>query len=344
MCNIAGYVGSRSATPILIEMMRRQEGLAGGYYTGIATIHEGKFHYAKLMGDLDDLLEKTDAGALPGNIGILHSRSNSGGGDEWAHPFVGRLGGIPHIAYVANGKTGLFADRRGEYNKIAEQLLREGYSFARLATENQRYNNLSDGTVAHMSDVMCQLILRNLQRCGEEVKAINDAYCEMPTEVVGLLLSLGDPKGIFFSRINFPMMVGFAPHGVYLGSAAMSFPKDAESIESLPPLSSGRVSATDVHITLMSDPPIAVPAVDEQLIGRAVRLVREKLAGQEFSFGIMRKLIVRELELEGCHQSCHLGYEALRVLQNEGSLTVRTKSVEGATAGLTAPKFIFALK
>jgi hypothetical protein len=34
MCNIAGYVGIRPAAPILIEMIRRQEGLAGGYYTG----------------------------------------------------------------------------------------------------------------------------------------------------------------------------------------------------------------------------------------------------------------------------------------------------------------------
>ena len=31
MCNIAGYVGSRQATPILIEMMKKQEGWDAGY-------------------------------------------------------------------------------------------------------------------------------------------------------------------------------------------------------------------------------------------------------------------------------------------------------------------------
>ena len=41
MCNIAGYVGNKPAAPILLEMLRNQEGLAGGYYTGIATRHEG---------------------------------------------------------------------------------------------------------------------------------------------------------------------------------------------------------------------------------------------------------------------------------------------------------------
>ena len=30
MCNIAGFIGRRQAAPILLEMLLRQEGLAGG--------------------------------------------------------------------------------------------------------------------------------------------------------------------------------------------------------------------------------------------------------------------------------------------------------------------------
>ena len=70
MCNIAGYVGSRPAAPILLDMIRNQEGLDGGFYTGIATIHEGRIYYAKLTGDLDRLLALTDAASLPGTVGI----------------------------------------------------------------------------------------------------------------------------------------------------------------------------------------------------------------------------------------------------------------------------------
>ena len=43
MCNIAGYVGSKQAAPVLLEMLKKQEGFDSGFYTGIATIHEGKF-------------------------------------------------------------------------------------------------------------------------------------------------------------------------------------------------------------------------------------------------------------------------------------------------------------
>ena len=40
MCNIAGYVGARRVAPILIDMIRIQEGLNGGFYTGLA-VHDG---------------------------------------------------------------------------------------------------------------------------------------------------------------------------------------------------------------------------------------------------------------------------------------------------------------
>jgi len=70
MCNIAGYTGTRPAAPILLEMLRRQEGLCGGYYTGIATVHEGKIHYAKLAGDVARL-EETTARAMAEAFAVL---------------------------------------------------------------------------------------------------------------------------------------------------------------------------------------------------------------------------------------------------------------------------------
>ena len=103
MCNIAGYVGNRDAAPILIEMMRREEGFAGGYYTGLATLDCGVIHHRKLTGNLSDLLAKTDSESLPGKIGIIHSRSKSGGGDAFAHPFCNFRDNEATLAYVANG-------------------------------------------------------------------------------------------------------------------------------------------------------------------------------------------------------------------------------------------------
>jgi len=162
MCNIAGYVGSDRAAPALIEMMSRQEGWAGGYYTGIATIHEGKLHMRKVVGDLGQLLRHTDAATLPGTIGILHSRSASGGDREWAHPFVTADG---TLAYVANGYLGSFA-KTTDVNAVAARLRGAGYTF-RSHTRSQvgSYPALADGSCMHFSDLMCGLIHYEASTC-----------------------------------------------------------------------------------------------------------------------------------------------------------------------------------
>ena len=79
MCNIAGYVGEREAAPILIEMIRAQEGFLGGYFTGLATVDGGRIHYAKLTGDADRLVALTEAARLPGRIGIVPHWGAAGG-------------------------------------------------------------------------------------------------------------------------------------------------------------------------------------------------------------------------------------------------------------------------
>ena len=74
MCNIAGYAGGRPAAPILLEILRRQEPFDGNMSTGVATSHEGKLHYRKMVGSGADLIKNTDVLDLPGTIGIAHSR------------------------------------------------------------------------------------------------------------------------------------------------------------------------------------------------------------------------------------------------------------------------------
>ena len=89
MCNIAGYVGERRAAPVLLEMLRRQQDFDGGMCAGIATIHEGRLYYRKIVGDVDALIKHTDALYLPGNIGIAHTRpGGTPSGYVLAHPFI----------------------------------------------------------------------------------------------------------------------------------------------------------------------------------------------------------------------------------------------------------------
>lgn len=332
MCNIAGYIGTKRAAPILLEMMKRQEGLAGGYYTGIATLHEGKIYYAKLTGDLERLIRETNAADLPGTVGIIHSRSKSGGGDEWAHPFLGGA----QIAYVANGTAGIFKERREEFNKIAECLLQSGFTMtSRVQTDNEKYQRLSDGTAVHMSDVMCQLIL---QHGGDMEKA----FCEMPGEIVGLMVDAAHPARIQYARINYPMSVGFAEHGAYLASAALAFPEDAGAPQLLPACSSGWISRDERKTVAFQKNPAKVAALDSATLEKGYKVILAALQTGKKSCKELCQLVRPLFEEADCAPVYALVYDAMYRLQDR--LIIETEWVPGAFNGLKAPHFLMGIR
>ena len=347
MCNIAGYVGTKRAAPILIDMIRQQEGIAGGFYTGLATIHEGKIYYAKLTGDLDRLLSETNAASLPGTIGIIHSRSKSGGGDAWAHPFVDSTSlDNPTLAYVANGAAGHFIDRIPEYCKIAQALEDSGFPASAYENyNNKNYVSLENGANVHMSDVMCQLIRRNMARGSDAVTAMTDAYLEMPGEIVGLLLSLTKPDKIVWSRINMPMNLAFCEHGAYLASAALCFPDDAGDPQHLPVCASGYVTADSLYVTPYKSNPATVAPITAEVTKKAYDAVLEALAsGPKLNKELSE--LVKAVFPDGyqCLQIAPLLYSVYYALKQQGRLVIESHRVPGSAEGLTAPKFKMSLK
>lgn len=345
MCNIAGYAGTQPAAPILLKMMLAEEGFGGGYYTGIATVHEGRIYYAKLTGDTKRLIDNTDAASLPGTVGIIHSRSKSGGGDEWAHPFVDAAKGDPTIAYVANGALGCFAHRQAEYCDLSASLIDAGYPMlSRVRIDHGKYPRLPDGTTVHMSDAMCQLIARNIDRGQRPTKAMEDAYCEMPSEIVGLLLALSEPDSIAFTRINMPMNLAFAPHGAYLGSAALAFPADCTEPQALPPCSTGRVWCNRVEINPYRNPPAAVAAIDARVRADAYAAIVSALTEGPKSMSELNRAIRPCFGPGDCKPLALLSYDILAALLRQGRITEELRRVEGEFPHLGAPKTYFSLR
>ena len=345
MCNIAGYIGTHPAAPILIEMMRREEGWAGGHYTGIATLSEGEMHYAKLTGALEHLLQNTDAASLPGNAGILHSRSPSGGDDEWAHPFVGEQNGKPITAYVANGTIGIFKSQMQKAGILAAQLENEGYVFhSRTPGAVSHYPMLPDGACVHMSDVMAQLITSKIQKGNAADKAMNDSFCQLPSEIVGLLLSLAEPESIAWSRINMPMFIAFAPHGAYLCSTPQALPKDAGAPLLLPTCSGGRVYRDHFTAAPYAEPPAHVAPLSARLVSDAYILFEKTLLEGTRSMQELCKLLAPLLSGADCDQTDALIYHLLYSFQQEGRLITESRALPGSREGITAPHFFARLR
>lgn len=345
MCNIAGYIGTQTAAPILIGMMLRQEGLNGGFYTGIATIHESGVHHAKREGNTQYLLDTTNAASLQGTVGIMHSRTNDGGGDPWAHPFIGYHGDTPVLAYVANGAPGHFKPRTAEYKALVEALLAEGYGMYHLPhTDNKPYMVLSDGSHVHMSDAMCQLILRNMDRGCETMEAMAAAFCEMPSEIVGLAIDSGSSDRIAWARINQPMYVAFASHGAYLASTPMAFPDDILTEPQLLPACSAGYIYRDHFVSKPFDTTLAnVAPMDMRLRESAYELVCQQLEKGEESFRSLRDLIKPIFSDWDVAPVAPLLYEILYSLQKEGRLKIRSCSVPAAREDLDAYQYRLSL-
>ena len=342
MCNIAGYVGEKNAASVLIDMIRPQEGLGGGYFTGLAT-HDGKrLQYRKVQGELADLLQMTDAATLPGTTGIAHSRTPSGGDGSWAHPFASERNGSVELCYVANGAIGRFKPLNNDFNKIADRLIADGFDIpCKLDFPGEKYNKLSTGEAVHMSDVMCQLIYSYKAKGLYTADAMAEAFMEMPSEIVGLSVDREYPDRIFFSRINQPMFVAFDQSGAYLATSPIGFPDHITTYELLPPLSSGVVFKDHFIVNPFKEFPVAVAPVDDAAVANAIDLILRMLETGKQDISSLAVALRDTLPTDRINQVAPLIYTGLSQLLKASKIKLlpSRKIVENGTR----PKIYFEL-
>ncbi len=351
MCNIAGYIGKRQAAPILIEMMRREEGFAAGYYTGM-TVHDGtRLVTDKVLGGLDRLLAETDCQRFLGTCGFIHSRSKSGGGREWGQPFLSADG---CTSLIANGMAGVFLtpemkEKRCKYAASLEEL---GYTFpSRAPGTIGDYPALSDGTAIHSTDLMCQYVTSLIDGGMPIGDALTAMMNELPCEVVTLLMRKEAPDSIFVSRINFPMTVGIAADGdIYLATTRLAFPEDVDfkEIRLLPAAATyefrrGAGIPEGAPLSL----PREVTAITEELIEEALPLFVDRLRalnGEPTLAGPLLSSYASIWPKDKLNQEEPMFYELCTRLEAEGRLGIATMLLEGAAPGYTATRFGVYLK
>src|SRR3954465_7417235 len=99
MCGIVGYVGPKTAAPILLDGLRKLE--YRGYDSAGLAGHDGKgIEIVRTVGKLDNLVRAIDERKLAGTTGIGHTR--------WAtHGRPSEANAHPHsagdVALVHNG-------------------------------------------------------------------------------------------------------------------------------------------------------------------------------------------------------------------------------------------------
>ncbi len=121
MCGIVGYIGQRSAEPLLLEGLRRLE-YRGYDSAGMSTLDGGQLRTIKRVGKINEgLAPALAATPMPGATGICHTRWATHGppSDANAHPHFDQSG---RLALVHNGVI-------ENYAALRQRLTKQGHVF-----------------------------------------------------------------------------------------------------------------------------------------------------------------------------------------------------------------------
>jgi glucosamine--fructose-6-phosphate aminotransferase (isomerizing) len=203
MCGIIGYVGKKSAAPILIEGLRRLE-YRGYDSAGMAVLTEPGFSVRKRKGKIDEGLAPL-LGQQPatGHLGIGHTRWATHGppSDENSHPHLDQSG---RIAVVHNGVI-------ENYDRLKERLLAAGHTF-------------QSGTD---TEVLAHLIgdyFEKRRTKNSDPSLLASAVCDALREVIGtyglVVISTDHPNTMIGARRGSPLIIGIGEGEHFLASDA----------------------------------------------------------------------------------------------------------------------------
>ena len=337
MCNIAGYAGEKQAAPILIDMLRRQQQYDGGGCSGIATIYNGRIHYRKVIGDVDTLINTTDALYLPGTVGIAHSRP--GGRPvvyNFAHPFINI---DETMAGILNG-TGRSPGFAQKSRDIATMLEEEGYVFRDVSfVSKSEFPRLKDGSYVSSVNIRLSLTDKYVKEGMSTSAAMVRACEEFYADCVFGMLNVATPDRFYILRTTRPAISLKTEDGTYVATTRFGFPEELQGEVKMLPLFSAcemskeGVAVTDHKMTNCEE----VAEVTEYTLEEGYKRIYALLKGKrdnplffdDLEFAVNDNM--RDL-FEGDHtlvQDARLVYDVLYRLDTEGLLQREVRVING---------------
>lgn len=243
MCMIAGIIGQGEAAPILVEMQRRQEFIFGGFSTGIVTSLHNRIYRQRALGSIDAFERSADLSSLPGTIGIAHSRTDDGGGIEWAQP---RLDSHEQIASVGNGIGGALGNAAATA-AVANRLAADGFEF-RTRSDSAKLNavELADGTFVHGGEVALAATAAHFATTNSFESAIRAV--NLRSESVGMYLTAPDAHALYLVNHNQSVVAAQTSLGMQVATSRLGFVGDTVWTLDIPANSFATVTETEVIV------------------------------------------------------------------------------------------------
>ena len=192
MCGIVGYIGSREATPLLVQGLQRLE-YRGYDSAGVSVWHNGESRVVRCRGKLSALQELLVSHPAPGSLGMGHTRWATHGrpSDENAHPH--RVGGV---SVVHNGII-------ENHLALRHQLLDEGAHF----------------TSETDTEIFAHLIRKELDGGAASLtEAVRTVLGSVRGAFAIVVMYDGDPDSLVAAKNASPMVVGLGQDENFVAS------------------------------------------------------------------------------------------------------------------------------
>jgi len=201
MCGIFGCIlKDGNAAPIIHQALKRLE-YRGYDSVGEATIHEGKLYIKKDCGKIDEVHKIHNLDALPGNMGIGHTRWATHGAplEVNAHPHVDCDG---QIAIVHNGIIENFAELKLE-------LENKGHVFKSKTDTEVIAHLIEEAYKNNPSISLADAVLETLRK-------LEGSYAIA-------VISPKEPDKIICARHESPLVLGLGENALYCASDIPAF-------------------------------------------------------------------------------------------------------------------------
>ena len=198
MCGIVGYLGKRSAFPIIIDGLKRLE--YRGYDSAGFILNAETFHGEKTKGKVADLVTKAGSNVPNYGCGMGHTRWATHGvpNDVNSHPHRSQSG---KIAIVHNGII-------ENYESIKQNLTKEGFKF---------YSDTDTEVLVNFIEYFKEKQNVNLET------AVRYALSEVIGAFAIAVMEEGKPEEIVVARLGSPLVIGIGADEFFIASDATPF-------------------------------------------------------------------------------------------------------------------------
>ena len=205
MCGIIGYVGTRTAKPLLLQGLERLE-YRGYDSAGIALREEDALDYVRAVGNLQELKRAAGDNGSLSTHGLGHTRwATHGAVTQFnAHPLTGCEDS--RLAIVLNGIV-------ENYRELKESLVADGHTF-RSQTD---------------AEVVTHLVERHYD--GDLVDAVRKAYAELEGHFSFVVIHHDHPDLLVGARYQTPLVVGVGDGEMFLASSIAAFLAETRQVQ-----------------------------------------------------------------------------------------------------------------